>query len=71
MCQEKCQAKVAWIVSSKLPKENMGEIKAQEQFTKNNFSLENMGDLEELATRVFKEDIDELKAEPQSLLLIH
>lgn len=30
-----------------------------------------MGDLEELATRVFKEDIDELKAEPQSLLLIH
>lgn len=49
----------------------MGEIKAQEQFTKNNFSLENMGDLEELATCVFKEDIDELKAEPQSLLLIH
>lgn len=53
MCQENCQAKVAWIVSSKLPKENMGEIKAQEQFTKNNFSLENMGDLEELATYVF------------------
>lgn len=70
MCQEKCQAKVAWIVSSKLPKENMGEIKAQEQFTKNNFSLE-MGDLEELATCVFREDIDELNAEPQSLLLIH